>query len=295
MPSIETQNAFRAPPPSKPSPNLETLRSRLKSARKAGLWLREKWPAIGMKMDRGLRDAIENWSTRQGKFWIIAGASVDAESFSGIKVTSRCARIGNAELIEWLCAAGADPDETGIEKWTPAHHASSKGHARVLQALFRAGANFNARASSDGRGFTPLIVACRENRQDSIEQLSKLGARIDDPDDKGETPLLLCARRGFESLVVILLQAGARVDATEFRGFQAIHLAASQGHEGICRALLAAGADPEARGPWNKTPSNLALAEGHDYVASLMERMALQKPGSIPEAEASTPSSVKRL
>ena len=246
-------------------------------------------------MDRGLRNAIENWRTGEGKIWIIAGALVDAESYPGIKVTSRCARIGNAELIEWLCAAGANPDETGNENWTPAHHASSRGHAQALQALFRAEANLNARASSDGRGFTPLIVACRENRQDSIEALSKLGARIDDPDDKGETPLLLCARRGFESLVVMLLEAGARVDATEFRGFQAIHLAASQGHEGICRALLAAGADPEARGPWHKTPSNLAMAEGHDYVASLMERMALQKTGSIPEAATSTPSSVKRL
>lgn len=292
QPIEEPQNAFLAP---LPPPRLEKLRSRLASFRKVGLWLRHKWPSIGLQMDLGLRDAIENWRSRHAKFWILAGAKVDAESYPGIKVTSRCARIGNATLIDWLCAAGANPNETGNENWTPAHHASSKGHALVLQALFFAGANLNARASSDGRGFTPLIIACRENRQDSIEALCKLGARVDDPDDKGETPLLLCARRGFESLVALLLQAGARVDATEFRGFQAIHLAASQGHEGICRALLAAGADPEARGPWNKTPSNLAMAEGHDYVASLMERMALEKPGSIPDAKPSTPSSIKRL
>lgn len=295
MPSIETQNAFRSPPAAKPSRNLGKLAARIAAIRKAGLWLRQRFPSAGNKMDQGLREAIENWRRAQGKFWILAGARIDTESYPGIRVTSRCARIGNADLIEWLCAAGADPNERGSENWTPAHHASSKGHARVLQALFHAGANLNARASSNGRGFTPLIVACRENRQDCVEELSRLGASIDDPDDKGETPLLLCARRGFEGLLVALLQAGARVDATEFRGFQAIHLAASQGHEAICRALLAAGADPEARGPWNKTASNLALAEGHDYVAALLEHQALLKPGSVPEAQASTPTSIKRL
>jgi ankyrin repeat protein len=253
------------------------LASRLALARAPGNALRRLFPSLGRYLDLQLREAIESWATRSAKLWLLAGARPHAMSFPNMDVASRCARMGNAELLVWLCACGADPNARNSENWTPIHQASAKGHGPAIIALASSGADTAAKANN---GWTPLILACRENRVEAIEVLCALGAPVDEPDERGEPPLLLCSRRGLEEAARMLLSHGARVDLTERRGFQAIHLAASQGYDGICLALIEAGADPEAAGPWSKTPAAISKAEGHASTLSLIERALLARLGA---------------
>lgn len=224
-------------------------------------------------IDNGLREAIENWNTPAGKRYLALGADPTQESFNGISYTCRCARIGNAELIAWLCHFGADPNLAGNEQWAPLHHASAKGHRAAIEALIFAGADASAKANN---GWTPLMLAAKENRLEAIDALCLAKCAIDDPDARGESPLLLCARKGFLDAARLLLKHGADILATERRGFQAIHLAAAQGHDEICKCLIEAGADPGSPGPWSKTPAGLARAEGHASTVALLEQAILQ-------------------
>lgn len=264
--------------------------ARVQWTRRAGNFLRKTFPWLGTRLDKGLRDAIEQWSGPRGKLFLLAGADPNFECFPNIPAASRCARIGNAELIAWICASGGNPASCNAENWGPIHHAAAKGHVASIHMLSRWGASLRQRANN---GWTPLMVACRENRIESIIELCAMGVEVDEPDERGEPPLLLCSRRGFDEAVKALLKAGARVNLTERRGFQAIHLAAQQGHDAICLMLLDAGADPEAAGPWNKTPSGLAKAEGRASTFALLERAALSRLNCT--LAPPTPKQAKRL
>jgi ankyrin repeat protein len=107
--------------------------------------------------------------------------------------------------------------------------AAAEGHAAVVEALIKAGADFRAPLPS---GFTPLLFAAREGRTDVVRVLLKAGADVNEAmqtrkgsgkaPSKGTTPLILAVENGHFELAVVLLEAGA--DPNDQRsGFTALH------------------------------------------------------------------------
>ena len=56
-----------------------------------------------------------------------------------------------------------------------------------MQFLIGKGANVNAR---NGKGETPLVIACGLNFLEGVELLIEFGAKVDEPNSTGETPLI---------------------------------------------------------------------------------------------------------
>lgn len=89
-----------------------------------------------------------------------AGAHVEAEctwSYCG-KVTPlmQASNLGNAEVVEALLSAGADPLRTDSEGRSALHYASMGGQAAVLSRLLQAVPGFDVNAVGEVRGPRPL-------------------------------------------------------------------------------------------------------------------------------------------
>jgi ankyrin repeat protein len=108
--------------------------------------------------------------------------------------------------------------------------AAAEGHADVVTALLKAGANFRTPLPS---GFTPLLFAAREGRIDVVRVLLKAGADVNEAlqpskpaprgPKAGSSPLILAVENGHFELAVVLLKAGA--DPNDQRaGFGALHM-----------------------------------------------------------------------
>jgi uncharacterized protein len=107
--------------------------------------------------------------------------------------------------------------------------ASAEGHADVVDALLKAGAEFRETLPS---GFNALFFAVREGRLDVVRVLLKAGADVKEAMQpkrtagrapvKGTSPLILAVENGHFEVANALLEAGA--DPNDQRsGFTALH------------------------------------------------------------------------
>ena len=94
-------------------------------------------------------------------------------------------------------------------KSTPLHFAANGGHAKVVAALLKAGADVNR---SDSFNRTPVHWACLRDDSDvepALMLLIRNGADLNARDYAGETPLDIAIHYSKRRLVPILLRAGA--------------------------------------------------------------------------------------
>ena len=117
---------------------------------------------------------------------------------------------------------------------TALHLVTQRRDPTWLQFLIARGANVNVR---DGRGVTPLVLACNLNFVEGVEALIKAGARIDDTNGSGETPLITAVHNRNVPLVRILLQAGANPDRADNSGRTARDYATLAGSTVILGAI----------------------------------------------------------
>ena len=93
----------------------------------------------------------------------------------------------------------------------------------------------------------------------------------------GATPLHLACRKGREETVGALVDAGASLDAADLKGSFPLHAAAAGGHEEIVEFLLERGADPAAKDAKGKTAKSVAAKKGYDDVARIIKRAIREK------------------
>ncbi|OQV11831.1 putative Ankyrin repeat domain-containing protein 12 [Hypsibius exemplaris] len=96
----------------------------------------------------------------------------------------------------------------------------------------------------DGRGETPLHVACKKGDMVSARKLIDDGADVNAADNAGWTPLHEAANHGKEDVVRLLIIHGANLSVKGVDGLTPLMDAVINGHVGIAEALLKAGADP---------------------------------------------------
>lgn len=224
-----------------------------------------------LSKDPSLANAIERKRRRQAP-----------DSECGTTLTAGV-ESGKTEVVEYLLAAGADPNGSGrSNRKTPLHFAAdvppeTDAGVRIAEVLLARGARPGV---LDDSGRAPIHVLLNHGGSPEARlPLLRLllaqpgGAALRDRD--GETPLHLAARYRQAVFLEALLLAGAdpnakvttmqRLDGAEpIDGETPLH-AAIRGSEGSGRAdgvleLCAFGADPAARNDAGQTPEALARA-----------------------------------
>ena len=118
---------------------------------------------------------------------------------------------GDLEKVSELIKSGADLNTTvgDTDKRNLLHHASQKGHPKLVEFLIEKGIGIN---SLDKRGRTPLYLACYDYKFDSAKVLVSKGAEIN---ISGEyNPLDIAGSNSYygTEIVELLLDKGADVN-----------------------------------------------------------------------------------
>jgi uncharacterized protein len=161
------------------------------------------------------------------------GDVVDAIRARRPLTLAEAAAAGDVGRVGELLAAGADPDESSADGFSPVQLALFFDQPAAAAVLLRAGADVRAAATH------PMGIAA-------------IHAAAASPSGAG---------------VALAVAAGADLDATQSGGFTALHEAAHRGDAAMAELLLAAGADPSPVTDDGRTPADVARADGHEALA----------------------------
>ncbi|KAL3492819.1 ankyrin repeat-containing domain protein [Aspergillus germanicus] len=189
-------------------------------------------------------------------------------------------------IPSWL---GQEKDEAQYDVlyWnhTSLVHAVHHGLEETVSLLLDAGANPNPTATD---GFTPLVVAALYDHGRMAERLLEKGAIPDTvAHPTALTPLAWAARNGNERLVSIFLERGVDPNKCYEFGCTPLILSALNGHAQIAKMLLEHGADPYITDEQGRTPLAIAAQRGFaDVVFALIEN---GEATDIPDKQKQTP------
>lgn len=124
-----------------------------------------------------LRNAIDVGPMAVVKWMLDRGAPInfqDDEGFPALHAAIDRDKPDRLEVIELLCATGADVNARGINDWTPLHHAAAWNDVEVLKILLRQGADPRLRTRIDQYA-TPLEEARNLDKAVAVRLLEQLG------------------------------------------------------------------------------------------------------------------------
>jgi ankyrin repeat protein len=163
--------------------------------------------------------------------------------------------------------------------YPPLNLAAHYGHADVVNALLKHGADANVRDSS---GWAPLHMALLLEVQEQqrrpmspscpvvVSLLVQHGANVRAPGSSFKiTPLHLAAQLGAVEVMEFLIEHGADVNARDGRGLTPLHEAVSNEHLQAAEMLLDRGADANARSEFG-CPLHLAARHSHPEIVELL-------------------------
>ncbi|XP_051900898.1 nuclear factor NF-kappa-B p105 subunit-like [Pristis pectinata] len=154
-----------------------------------------------------------------------------------------------AEVVELLLQAGADPSLLDCHSNSVLHLAAEQGDVKMLNVLLgeRNKVVMDLLPLPNNAGFSAIHLAVLANSLSSLRQLLAAGADVNTPEQRsGRTALHLAVEQENISLAgSLLLEASTEVDAVTFDGSTALHIAAGRGSTKLCALLMAAGADPQ--------------------------------------------------
>jgi ankyrin repeat protein len=162
---------------------------------------------------------------------------------------------GDAEFVEALLDAGADPNisdnnndtplalcthgttpelmtllikrgakfTANLRGYTPLHKAAFRQNSiEYMKPLFSAGFDFDINGEADGSD-APLCMAAWNDNDVAAAFLLDNGARIDQPDETGVTPLFDSLKFGCYKVLELLLQRGADMSFQSTKGRTLLH------------------------------------------------------------------------
>jgi len=136
-------------------------------------------------------------------------------------VLSRSSTFPSEALLDLLDRRGRGYLDTG---------ADNENIVRACEIAIENGARMDCR---NIYGYTPLVLAAREDLVGVVDLLIGSGADVDGPDKGGRTALSHAAGKGHLGCVKLLLEAGARRNIKDARGFLPFSYAKSQKHAQI--------------------------------------------------------------
>lgn len=152
--------------------------------------------------------------------------------------------------------------------FTELHWAAIYGKAESVSELIRSGADVNERGAT---GATPLHFAAIGGSVEVATSLIQGGAIVDLRSEGDMTPLHVAATTNRSEVLDVLLQAGADVKSKcEKYSITPLHLAGFGGCERIINSLIDAGADIDAQTNSELTALHAASAAGNFETAQTL-------------------------
>jgi quinoprotein dehydrogenase-associated probable ABC transporter substrate-binding protein len=158
------------------------------------------------------------------------------------------------KLERWL-AEGADLSQE-------LSNAIDANAADRVKFLVEKGADVN---KPDPQGWTPLLNAARQRKDNIIKLLVELGADVNKADSSGLTPLIAAAMRDHVPSIEVLLENGADIEEPGPQGFRPLALSIAESKYEAAKALMDGGAD-------------VSVASGEDGLTPLMVIAAQTSP-----------------
>ncbi|XP_061392955.1 ankyrin repeat and ELMO domain-containing protein D-like, partial [Musca vetustissima] len=211
------------------------------------------------------------------------GITPDAANEDGLTALHQCCIDNNVEMLKLLLEYGANVDAQDSDKWTPLHAAATCGHLELVRILIDHGANLLA-VNTDGnmpydlcddentldyieaemskRGVTQELIdetrsATERQMLKDLQEVSKNGGDLEQPDEQGATPLHIAAANGYIKVVEFLLEQHVNVDAVDKDMWSPVHAAACWGHLEVLEMLAQCGADLNIKNKDDETPSDI--------------------------------------
>lgn len=181
------------------------------------------------------------------KALVESGADVNQTNAYGHTPLILACNYGYEDLAQYLVDQGADVNVQGQDGGTALIAAASNSLALVDLLLSR-GADVHARMANGTGVMTQFTIGIIRDRvpMELGEVLLAHGADVDEAlttgKAEGYTPLMMAARNNQEELVQFLIDHGADVNAVAADGATPLSLAEDEGHENIVGVLKAAGA-----------------------------------------------------
>ena len=137
-----------------------------------------------------------------------------------------------------------------------------------------------------------LHWACRLDHDDAVQWLLQQRSgpsMLNAADGRGMSPLMIACRSNHESIVRKLIQAGASMDThAANQSMSVLHYAAASGNVSLLRTLLTPGHSADLRNATQQTPLHLACRKGHLEAAQYLVQVhsaevnALDSTGASP-------------
>ncbi|XP_034717319.1 protein TANC2 isoform X3 [Etheostoma cragini] len=213
------------------------------------------------------------------------GASVDAQSESGLTPLGYAAAGGHMAIVTALCRRRAKVDHLDKNSQCALVHAALRGHMEVVkfliqcdwgmwqqqqqqesphsqQAFTKNHAVQQALIAAASMGYTEIVSYLLDLPEKDEEEVER--AQINNFDTLwGETALTAASGRGKLEVCRLLLEQGAAVAQPNRRGIVPLFSAVRQGHWQIVDLLLTHGADVNLADKQGRTPLMMAASEGH--------------------------------
>ena len=211
------------------------------------------------------------------------GTKVGDPSWSG-PIAMLAAMNGHSQVLDALCGASANPNETCENGRSLAIHAAAKGYVAVLDVLFNRRANFNAQ---DHLGNSPILVATINGHLDTVKFLCAAGVDVDSKNIYGSTAVMEAATHGRSEVLRVLLAAGADIKSINHGGLSALMFAASRGHAEAIDILIEGGENMHAKDICGS--SVLMYATAFDQVDVLKKLIEAGASVDTPDLSGTTP------
>ncbi|CAM9810930.1 unnamed protein product [Scytosiphon promiscuus] len=187
------------------------------------------------------------------------------------------AQAGNTAVVSALLENGSGPDGEDWELSVFRHAVFAADCVVTGSTSLVADTNTNSSCCNTGGGGrrTPLHFAAAGGHASMVRALVRAGADVDVEDGDGCTPLHLAVFRGFEGVVTFLVQAGARVDTSDSEGESPLHTASAHGSLGMVRAILRGSTEKTLLSPTDNlemSPLHRAALGGHCEVMNELLR-----------------------
>ena len=186
---------------------------------------------------------------------IEAGAAVHRRDKGHWSPVQQAAIAGNARLLKALFDRGADPNDADANGANPLHHAAASGNKESVELLISRGALVNA---ANDKGATPLHYGAAD--ADVVDALIRAGANVNARATDDSTPISWAPRyppkTGIEGMRA-LIRVGADFRSADEHGSTAFTVAAVRSDVQCAQELLALGADVNRRGKTGKTVLSL--------------------------------------
>jgi len=240
------------------------------SCRKADERAGDELAQAGYEMTaNGWMRACAEGDAQAVRHFLNAGFDLETRSDAGDSGAHAAAANGREELLRLLLDKGLSVDALGENQRTPLMAAVLGDQPMMVRWLIRQGADPKLR---DAEGFSPLMLAVREGRASSVEELA--GHSRQELDDA----LLLAALVGQDSVIDSLTSYGASVFARMNDGRTALMLAAENGHADAAELLIELGASRFSTSNDGRSASDYATGAGFPEVRLVIERAVREVP-----------------